>query len=101
MKAWRHNESTRIHLSTAAKLSNKPGPLQTSDLQKRVYQHKMKSVSGFTKKYNVNKLIYYEVFNDIYNAFEHEKQIKSGSRQKKFDLVNSFNPEWEDLYDDL
>jgi len=73
----------------------------TSDLIKRVYEHKAKLVSGFTKKYNVNKLVYYEVFNDIYNAIVREKQIKAGSRQKKIDLINGMNSKWEDLYERL
>jgi len=73
----------------------------TNDLKKRMYEHRTKSVAGFTKKYNINSLIYYEVFNDIYNAIVREKQIKAGSRQKKIDLINSVNPLWKDLYNDL
>jgi putative endonuclease len=73
----------------------------TSDLIKRLYEHKEKLISGFTKKYNVNKLVYYEIFTDINSAITREKQIKAGSRQKKIDLVNSVNPEWLDLYNDL
>ena len=55
----------------------------TNDLIKRIYEHKEKLIAGFTKKYNVNKLVYYEIFSDINNAIEREKQIKAGSRQKK------------------
>ncbi len=73
----------------------------TNNLKKRVYEHKMKVVDGFTKKYNLNKLVYYEIFTDIYNAIAREKQIKAGSRQKKIDLINGINPEWRDLYDEL
>jgi putative endonuclease len=73
----------------------------TNDLGKRTYEHKEKLVEGFTKKYNINKLIYYEVSNDVESAISREKQIKSGSRAKKINLVNSMNPEWKDLYDDL
>ena len=73
----------------------------TNNLKKRIYEHKTKSVAGFTKKYNINSLIYCEVFNDMYNAIVREKQIKAGSRQKKIDLINSINPAWEDLYNDL
>ncbi|NIO49944.1 MAG: GIY-YIG nuclease family protein [Candidatus Aminicenantes bacterium] len=73
----------------------------TSDLEKRVYEHKSKLVEGFTKKYNVNKLIYYEVFDDINDAIAREKQIKAGSRQKKIDLISSINPSWKDLSIDL
>ena len=70
----------------------------TSDLKRRVYEHKEKAVSGFTKKYNVSKLVYYEIFQDPENAILREKQIKAGSRQKKIDLINSENEEWLDLY---
>ena len=73
----------------------------TSDLQKRVYEHKQKFVEGFTKKYNIAKLIYYEIFDDIINALEREKQIKAGSRQKKIDLIKAKNPEFKDLYGEL
>lgn len=73
----------------------------TNDLKKRAYEHKEKLVEGFTKKYNINKLIYYEVSNDVESAISREKQIKDGSRAKKINLVNSMNPEWKDLYDDL
>lgn len=73
----------------------------TSNLTKRVYEHKKKLVEGFTKRYNVNKLVYYEVFDDMLNAIAREKQIKSGSREKKIDLIESLNKEWEDLYESL
>ena len=53
---------------------------------------------GFTAKYDVTKLVYYEFFEDISIAIEREKQIKAGSRKKKLDLINSFNPDWKDLY---
>ena len=71
----------------------------TNDLVRRVYEHKQKLVEGFTKKYNINKLVYNEIFNDARNAIIREKQIKAGSRQKKIDLVNSMNPEWNDLFE--
>ncbi|MDP3013670.1 MAG: GIY-YIG nuclease family protein [Candidatus Subteraquimicrobiales bacterium] len=73
----------------------------TSDLQKRIYEHKEKLVGGFTEKYNVNKLVYYEVFDDITNAILREKQIKAGSRRKKVELINGINSEWKDLYETL
>jgi putative endonuclease len=73
----------------------------TNDLNRRVYEHKEKLVYGFTKKYNVNKLVYFESTNDIYSAIQREKQIKAGSRKKKIELINSINPEWKDLYDDI
>ena len=73
----------------------------TSDLVKRVYEHKCKLVEGFTKKYNVDKLGYYEVTDNILTAIEREKQLKSGSRQKKIDLIEKTNPEWKDLYSEI
>ena len=71
----------------------------TSDLVKRIYEHKNKLVDGFTKKYNVDKLGYYEVFEDIEEAIKREKQIKGGSRGDKIKLIESINSEWKDLYD--
>jgi putative endonuclease len=73
----------------------------TGDLAKRVYEHKDKVIEGFTKKYNLNKLVYYEVFDEIEGAIQREKQIKAGSRKKKIDLVNGMNKGWLDLYEDL
>jgi len=73
----------------------------TNDLIRRVYEHKNKLVEGFTKKYNVDKLVYYELFNDPTNAITREKQLKGYSRKKKVELITSFNPEWEDLYETL
>lgn len=70
----------------------------TSDLRKRFYEHQNKIYSnGFTKKYNVSKLVYFEVFSLIEEAIAREKQIKGGSRQKKINLIESINPDWEDL----
>ena len=73
----------------------------TNDLKRRVYEHKAKLVEGFTKKYNVTKLVYYEIFEDPRNAILREKQIKGGSRQKKIDLINGISREWRDLYEEL
>jgi len=73
----------------------------TNNLIRRVYEHKQKLIEGFTKKYNIIKLVYYEIFTDPTNAIAREKQIKGGSRQKKIDLINSINKEWRDLYDEL
>jgi putative endonuclease len=73
----------------------------TNNLKRRVYEHKEKLGGGFTSKYNVNKLVYYEVTEDMNTAIAREKQIKGGSRKKKIDLINSMNPEWKDLYDEL
>ncbi len=69
-----------------------------NNLIRRVWEHKEHLIKGFTNKYNVTKLVYYEVFEEMYAALEREKQIKAGSRQKKPDLINKFNPAWEDLY---
>jgi len=73
----------------------------TSDLKKRVYEHKEKIIKGFTNRYNAIKLVYYEVLKDSYNAIAREKQIKGGSRAKKKALIDSFNSEWKDLYDKI
>jgi len=73
----------------------------TSDLKKRVCQHKEKLVNGFSKRYNSTKLVYYEVFEDPENAISREKQIKAGSRQRKINLINKINKEWMDLYEEI
>jgi putative endonuclease len=73
----------------------------TNDLRRRVYEHREKLVDGFTEKYNVTKLVYYEIFQDPENAIMREKQIKAGSRQKKIDLINQMNKEWWDLYEQM
>jgi putative endonuclease len=66
-----------------------------------VFEHKNKLVEGFTKKYNLDKLVYYELYTDIYEAIGREKQIKSGSRAKKIKLIKAMNPKWKDLYDGI
>ena len=73
----------------------------TSDLTKRIYEHKEKLVDGFTKKYNVTKLVYYEIFDEIMDAITREKQIKGWVRKKKTALIESENPEWKDLYEEV
>ena len=73
----------------------------TNDLVRRVYEHQTNAVKGFTSRYKLHKLVYFEVTNDINAAIQREKQIKGGSRQKKIDLVNAMNPEWRDLTEDL
>jgi putative endonuclease len=73
----------------------------TSDLAKRVYQHKNKLVDGFTKKYKICKLVYYECYDNVGTAIMREKQIKAGSRKKKIELINSMNPDWLDLSDEI
>jgi len=73
----------------------------TNDLIRRIYEHKHKLVKGHTTKYYIDKLVYYEIFEDIEEAIKREKQLKGGSKQKKIDLINSLNPEWRDLYEDI
>ncbi len=73
----------------------------TSNLVKRIYEHKNKLASGFTSKYNINKLVYFEVFEDINEAIAREKQIKAGSRKKKIDLIINFNLTFKDLYSEI
>ncbi len=72
----------------------------TNNIKTRVYGHKNKLVPCFTKKYNINRLIYFETFNDVHSAIAREKTIKGWLRKKKIDLVNSVNPDWKDLSDD-
>jgi len=71
----------------------------TNDLKRRVYEHKNGSSGTFTRKYQVNQLVYYEVFEDIYEAIKREKQLKGGSRDRKTRLIDGMNPEWADLYE--
>lgn len=73
----------------------------TNDLKRRVYEHRKKLVDGFAKRYNIFKLVYYEVSQDIESAILREKQIKGGSRQKKVELISSMNKKWRDLYSEL
>ena len=73
----------------------------TNDLVRRVYEHKNKLIEGFTKKYELDKLVYYEMFDSIDYAILREKQIKGGSRKKKLDLINKFNKDWNDLYETI
>tara|TARA_R110002074_G_scaffold147047_2_gene297353 strand:+ start:1071 stop:1370 length:300 start_codon:yes stop_codon:yes gene_type:complete len=71
----------------------------TSNLLKRIYQHKTKIFKGFTSKYNCEKLVYFEEFDNINEAIAREKQLKSGNRKRKEDLINLDNPDWNDLSD--
>jgi len=73
----------------------------TNDLLRRITEHQSDAISGFTKKYRLHKLVYFELTSDISEAIFREKQLKAGSRKKKIDLVNSVNPEWKDLSLDL
>ncbi len=70
----------------------------TNNLQRRIWEHKSELIEGFTKKYNVHKLVYFETFDNPKFAIKREKKLKTGSRRKKLDLINSFNKEWKDLY---
>lgn len=71
----------------------------TNDLLRRVYEHRNGLVSGFTKKYQVHKLVYYETGRDVAEAIARKKQLKSWKRDKKLALIDGFNPYWRDLYD--
>jgi putative endonuclease len=73
----------------------------TNDLKRRVFEHKNKLVEGFTKKYNIDKLVFYEVYDDINNAIAREKQIKGGTRAKKIKLIEEMNSRWNDLYEEI
>jgi len=86
-------------------LTNKPnGTLYTgvtSDLPKRVGQHKNSITKGFCAKYNLTRLVYFELYEDMYEAISREKQIKAGSRKAKIKLIDRINPAWRDLYPDI
>ena len=73
----------------------------TSNLVQRIYQHKNKQVFGFSAKYNLNKLIYFEQFEDMDSAILREKRLKNWNREWKNRLINEFNPSWRDLYLDI
>lgn len=72
----------------------------TNDLKRRLYEHKHKLIHGFTKKYQVFKLVYFESTSDVSSAIAREKQIKGWTRQKKNDLIEAVNPEWQDISED-
>ncbi len=83
-------------------MTNPSGALytgMTNDLKRRVYQHKHRLIEGFTEKYNVTHLAYYEETQDVQTAIAREKEIKSWRRSKKLDLIKSLNPTWQDLSD--
>jgi putative endonuclease len=73
----------------------------TSNLEHRVWQHKKDACSGFTRKYGVHRLVYVELYESIVNAIEREKQLKKWNRAWKLELIESMNPEWRDLWEDL
>ncbi|MCB9991462.1 MAG: GIY-YIG nuclease family protein [Rhodospirillales bacterium] len=70
----------------------------TSDLPKRVWEHKNRVIKGFTEKYNVDRLVYYEVYNDSESAIKRERNMKEWKRDWKVQLIEKENPEWQDLY---
>jgi putative endonuclease len=70
----------------------------TNNLTRRIWEHKSKLIEGFTKKYNVDKLVYFESFDNPDDAIKREKQLKAGSRKKKVELISKLNPEWKELY---
>jgi len=71
----------------------------TGDLARRIYEHKTGAVDGFTKRYNVNRLVYAEEFSDVHQALDREKQLKNWKRTWKMDLIRSQNPDFDDLSD--
>ena len=73
----------------------------TNNIEKRLYEHKTKAVKGFTARYNVHKLVYFETTTEIYSAIQREKQIKGFTRDKKVNLINSVNPAWADLMEKI
>lgn len=73
----------------------------TNDLKRRVFEHKNKLPEGFTKKYNINKLVFYEAYDNINNAIAREKQLKGGSRVKKINLLEEINSKWNDLFEEI
>ena len=73
----------------------------TNDLVRRIYEHKNHLIEGFTSKYDVSRLVYYEITSDVKSALSREKQLKSWNRQWKLELIEKSNPNWNDLYDDL
>jgi putative endonuclease len=73
----------------------------TNDLVNRVSQHRQKLVKGFTQRYNINKLVYFETYSEIIEAISREKQLKAGSREKKLQLIEKTNPTFIDLYNTI
>jgi len=84
--------------------SNRNGTLYigvTSDLVKRIWQHKNSIIDGFTKQYNVHMLVWYEIHSTMESAINREKRLKSWNRKWKLDLIGKMNPDWTDLYDSI
>ncbi len=81
-------------------MSSQSGTLyigMTNNLSRRVYQHKAKEIDGFTKRYNIDRLVYFEQFSDVRDAIAREKSVKKWRRSKKIELIKSMNPTWKDL----
>ena len=85
----------------ASKKNGTPYIGVTSDLKKRIYEHRNNMIEGFTKKYSVHNLVHYEQFHDSYNAITREKRLKKWKREYKVNLIQETNPNWTDLYDQL
>ena len=84
-------------------MTNRSGTLYTgvtNNIKQRVHQHKNKLIEGFTRKYNLTRLVYFETFSDVYSAIAREKTIKGWLRKKKIELINEANPDWKDLSED-
>ncbi|MBR2157159.1 MAG: GIY-YIG nuclease family protein [Campylobacter sp.] len=84
--------------------NNKHGSLYvgiTNDLKRRIYEHKQKFIKGFTARYGIDKLGYFEMTDSVESAILREKQLKAGNRKHKIDLIESINPSWRDLYDEV
>jgi len=101
---WCYNEAMNKQYYVDIMTNNRNTVLYTgvtNDLKTRVYEHKEKLANGFTKKYNITKLVYYEACEEVEGAILREKQLKAGPRQRKIQLVNNMNKEWRDLYEEL
>lgn len=95
-------ESTQYYIYILTNKSNKVVYIGvTNNLVRRIFEHKNKLIEGFTKKYNLTKLVYYEVTNDVESAIKREKQLKNWHRDWKMNLITYFNPEWKDLSKDV
>ena len=105
MKAFGHDKSEAVNTYYHYIMtSKKNGTLYvglTNNLIRRAYERKNDLIEGFTKKYGVHKLVYYEQTNDIHNAIQREKELKKWNRQWKINLIEKFNPNWNDIYDVL
>ncbi len=73
----------------------------TNNLKRRIYEHKNELVDGFSKKYHLHKLVFYETLNSIYNAIDMEKKMKKWNREWKIKLIEDLNPDWNDLYEQI